>query len=282
MKSSEITPYLGINLWNWVKGLGPECLGLPGKIKELGFTSIELPMTESHVSPQLEQEVLESGLKVTLCASLTKGKDLSSFDSEERKAAFQYLTEILKTGEKLHASLLCGALYTGGGKCHYLPDDERKREWELAVEGIRRLAPIASECGIELALEPLNHFRTSVCNTSGQVLKMVDDIGELNVGLHYDMFHACLEELDFMQSLENALKSGKLFHIHAVSNNRGTPGEGLLPWADIFNMIRRYQYDGCITMETFAYGSLDSSYFRVFGTPDEQAKIGIACMKKYF
>ncbi len=275
-------PSLGINLWNWVKGIGPDCKGLPTKVKEMGFTAVEIPMTKSTLPIDLAQEIRDIGLTVTLCASLPKGRDLSSFDEQERRAAMTYLKEVLHTGAVLDATLLCGALYTGGGKCHYLSDDDRKREWDLAVTGIRELSQTARECGMQLALEPLNHFRTSVCNTSGQILQMVQDIGEDNVGLHYDTFHACIDELSLQDSLRHAVESGRLYHVHAVANNRGTPGQGIIPWEEIFGILRDGGYDGCITMETFAYGALDSSYYRVFGTPDEQAQIGIAYMKQYF
>ena len=275
-------PALGINLWNWEKGLGPQCSGLPARVKEMGFTAIELPMTTPEPDADFLAEVRETGLTVTLCASLPKGMDLSSFDRAEREAARAYLEQTLRTGEKVGATLLCGALYTGGGKCHWLSEEDRKREWDLAVNGVRALAGTARDCGMQLALEPLNHFRTSVCNTSGQVLQMVRDIGEDNVGLHYDTFHACLEELDLCDSLRRALASGKLYHVHAVANNRGTPGQGILPWEEIFGILRVGGYEGCITMETFAYGALDSSYHRVFGTPDEQARTGISYLKQFF
>lgn len=275
-------PALGINLWNWEKGLGPQCSGLPARVKEMGFTAIEIPMTVAQPDERFLEEVRETGLVVTLCASLPKGMDLSSFDSAEREAARAYLEQVLRTGRKVGATLLCGALYTGGGKCHWLSEEDRKREWDLAVTGVRSLAAVAKDCGMQLALEPLNHFRTSVCNTSGQILQMVRDIGEENVGLHYDTFHACLEELDLCGSLREALASGKLYHVHAVANNRGTPGQGIMPWEEIFRILRVGGYEGCVTMETFAYGALDSSYHRVFGTPDEQARTGISYLKQFF
>ena len=72
---------------------------------------------------------------------------------------------------------------------------------ELAVTGLQELARRADSCGMRLALEPLNRYRTSVANTSGQVLDMVRDIGAPNVGLHFDTYHACLEEKDLLAAL---------------------------------------------------------------------------------
>ncbi len=37
---------LGINLWNWAPGLSDACCGLPTKAAEMGFTALELPMTQ--------------------------------------------------------------------------------------------------------------------------------------------------------------------------------------------------------------------------------------------
>lgn len=220
---------LGINLWNWCAGLGPDCLGLPARAARMGFTAIELPMTVPEVFPALRQELAETGLSVTLCAALGPGRDLSSFDPAVRSATMDYLTACLEAGRALGAGVLCGPLYAGGGKRHWLDPADKKREWELAVTGLRELARRAADCGMALSLEPLNRYRTSVCNTSAQVLELIGDIGAPNVGLHFDTYHACLEEKDLTGALEAALRSGRVNHFHACANNRGAPGQGILP-----------------------------------------------------
>lgn len=273
---------LGINLWNWQPELSDACRGLPEKVAQMGFTAIELPMTTPVISKALAGEVRACGLEVSLCAALGAGRDLSSFDPDVRAVTMLYLTQCLKTGESVGAKVLAGPLYTGGGKRHALPPDEKQREWELAVTGLQELARRARECGMTLALEPLHRYRTSVVNTAAQGLKMVDDIGCENVGLHYDTFHACLEEEDLLASLENALRSGKVKHFHACANNRGAPGQGIVPWAQVFALLKTWNYTGHITMETFAPGGLDASWVNVHGSPDHVAEMGIACLKKYF
>ncbi|MFQ9679382.1 MAG: hypothetical protein ACLRZH_04100 [Ruthenibacterium lactatiformans] len=72
---------LGINLWNWCAGLSEECLGLPEKVARMGFTAVELPMTQPQVPSALADEIRNTGLAVSLCAALGPGRDLSSFDS---------------------------------------------------------------------------------------------------------------------------------------------------------------------------------------------------------
>lgn len=87
--------------------------------------------------------------------------------------------------------------------------DDEKKEWELAVTGIRKVSAIAKECGVRLALEPLNRYRTSVVNTAAQALKLVSDIGEENVGVHFDTYQAGIEEDSITDAFEAVLKEEK-------------------------------------------------------------------------
>lgn len=87
-----------------------------------------------------------------------------------------------------------------------------------------------------------------------QLLPLLADIGCGNVGIHYDTYHACLEEADLLASLETALKSGRVTHFHACANNRGAPGDGIVPWDAVMQLLKQYGYAGHITMETFAPG----------------------------
>lgn len=273
---------LGINLWNWQPMLSDACLGLPTKAAELGFTAVELPMTVSCISDALRDEIRDTGLAVSLCAALGEGRDISNFDPKVREETFNYMKEVLHTGASLGAYVFAGPLYAGGGKRHKLSDDDRKREWDLAVEGLRYVSHIARESGVLLAVEPLNRYRTSVVNTVEQAIKLINDVGEDNVGIHYDTYHAALEEADLLVSLEQALKSGKIYHFHACANNRGCPGEGIIPWETVLYMLMGQGYEGHITMETFAPGGLDASWVNVHGDPDELAARGIYYLNTFY
>lgn len=272
----------GINLWNWHSGLCPQCQDLPQRIAQMGFTAIELPMSVPEPEEELMAQIRSSGLRVSLCAALGPGRDLSSFDSSVRESTMDYLTRCLKTGEKLGADVLCGPLYAGGGKRHWLSEDDKKRELDLAAAGIRELARRAADFGIPLSVEPVNRYRTSVCNTVDQVMTLLDAVGADNVGLHYDTYQACIEEKDMLQALETVLKAKKLTHFHACANNRGAPGQGILPWETILDLLRKYGYEGHITMETFALGGLDSSWVQVHEEPDTLALAGLTYLKNYF
>ncbi len=151
---------LGINLWNFENELNDRCLGLPTFIKEIGYTAIEIPMTTTILNEKLIKEIKNSGLKVSLCASLGGGKDMSSFDDNVRKISLNYLKECIDVGEKLNAELICGPLYAGSGKRHILDEHNKQKEWNYAVEGIRELGEYARGKGIKIAIEPINKYRT--------------------------------------------------------------------------------------------------------------------------
>ncbi len=270
---------LGINLWNWVIRLNEVKIEHINKVSQLGFTAIEFPMTEAWIEASLIERTKTLGLNVSLCAALGQGRDVSNFDPDIRERTLVYLEQCLETASAIGASVLVGPLYAGSGKRHHLPTDEEKREWELAVLGISRLARKARAKGLKLALEPLNRYRTSVVNTSKQVLQLLDDINEDNVGVHYDTFHAAIEEDDILASMEEVLKSGRMYHFHACAANRGAPGKGYLPWKDIFALLKKYNYQGHITMETFLPGGLDSGWVASDENPDQVAASGLAYMR---
>ena len=144
------------------------------------------------------------------------------------------------------------------------------------------MARRAEHYGVVLSVEPLNRYRTSVANTAGQVLRMVEEVDAPNVGVHFDTYHACLEERDLCAALEQVLQAGKVNHFHACANNRGAPGQGVIPWEDLLGLLVRYGYGGHITMETFALGGLDSSWVQVHSVPDELAREGLFYLQAFF
>lgn len=267
----------GINLWNWTTGIGEQCLPLIEHAHQMGFTAVELPMTAPHV-PDIKafRDALDGfNMEVTLCASLTAGRDISSADPQVREHTKAYMRACIDTAHALGASVFAGPLYAGGGKRHRLGEQARMQEWQLAVDGLSQIAQYASTRGVNLAIEPLHRYRTSVVNTTRQALKMVADIGRGNVGIHFDTFHSNIEDNDVCQALEDVLKAGKLTHFHACANNRGAPGTGHLPWKRILALLHRYGYPGHITMETFCEGSLDESWVPLAPSQDALARQGI-------
>jgi D-psicose/D-tagatose/L-ribulose 3-epimerase len=58
-----------------------------------------------------------------------------------------------------------------------------------------------------------------------------------------------IEEKDIPAAIGRA--SGHIVEFHACSNDRGTPGEDHLPWAQIAGTLVAARYDGPIVIEAF-------------------------------
>lgn len=195
------------------------------------------------------------------CVRSGPGPGSFRFDSAVRASTMDYLTTCLETAGQLGAGILAGPLYTGGGKRHWLSPDEKKREWMLAVDGLRELARRAEHYGVVLSVEPLNRYRTSVANTAGQVLRMVEEVDAPNVGVHFDTYHACLEERDLCAALEQVLQAGKVNHFQparttAARRTGSNPLGGLIRSVGALRLRRAY-HDGdlCAGRSGFQLGA---------------------------
>lgn len=273
---------IGINLWNWTALLDDSSAALVEHAASLGFSAVELPMSVPVPGNlgALRDTIGRLGLEVTLCASMTGGRDLSSEDAGIRESTATYLRGCVDTAHTLGAKVLAGPIYAGGGKRHHLEQDARRAEWERAVEGIAALGRYAGEKGVRLGVEAVNRYRTSVVNTTSQALKMVRDIGLEQVGILFDTYQSCIEDEDVCGALEEVLKAGKLFHFHACANHRGAPGTGHLPWERILGLLGRYGYEGHITMETFCPGALDAGWVPLAESQDALALTGLRYLRQ--
>ena len=273
----------GINLWNWVPVFADEHLNLIDRAAEIGFGAVEIGMNQINFNYAAVRERIEANnLELTLCAALTKGRDISNFDERIRNNTKKYLRECLYAAEQMKARLLVGPLFAGGGKAHHLSADDRQREWELAVCGLREIADVAADCGVVLGLEPINRYRTSVVNTVEQAQQMLYDIGKPNIKILFDTYQANIEEADLCVALETILKANQLVHFHACENHRGAPGMGHIPWHKLIPLLKKYKYEGHVTMETFVEGALDGAWYNFGVTQDELAEIGLRNLRKLF
>jgi sugar phosphate isomerase/epimerase len=132
------------------------------------------------------------------------------------------------------------------GKVVAMADAET--EWGWAVEGVREVAQHAAKHGIRIGLEPLNRFETNFLNRHDQALKLMEDVGEPNVGVCLDAFHINIEEADPYQAI---LTTGKhLVDFHVADNNRRPPGEGTWDWAKLIATLQQAGFtNGPLTVE---------------------------------
>ncbi len=240
----------GVNLMVWTTRVGREQEKLLFRIRELGFDGVEPFLTPEEPAQiaAVKQMLDRAGLERTTCSVLPREAHLPSPDSEVRARAVQYLETCIERTAELGATLMCGPLYAGLGVMTGVR--RTTGEWKWAAEGLRKVARRARDLGVTLCIEPLNRFETYFLNTQEDAADLIQEIGEPNVRVHFDTFHANIEERDPAQALRSV--ATQLGHIHISENDRGIPGCGHVDWHSIFSVLKEIGYSGWLTIESFA------------------------------
>jgi D-psicose/D-tagatose/L-ribulose 3-epimerase len=119
----------------------------------------------------------------------------------------------------------------------------------LLVSQLSGLAAYAADHGVTLCLEPLNRFETSFLNTARQALEVIDRVNHPGCQLMLDTFHMNIEETSLGEAIRAA--GPRLRHVHACENDRGAPGAGHVPWAEVASALKEIGYDGPVVIESF-------------------------------
>lgn len=239
----------GLNLLLWTGAFSNETLDLIDKVADVGFDGAEITFIDIDlVDVKKTAERLKArGLECIGCAVMTNDANPISSDAAVRKAAVQRLERCLEMTDALGGRLLVGPLYAPVG---YLVGRRRTEdEWGWCRDVFKQAAKKANQYGITMALEFLNRFETFFINTSADAVKMCKDVGEPCMGVHFDTFHANIEEKDIPEAVK---KTGKfLKHFHASENDRGMIGSGHIPYKEVFAELKKLKYDGWVVVESF-------------------------------
>jgi D-psicose/D-tagatose/L-ribulose 3-epimerase len=241
----------GVNALIWTAAFDTSCLPLLDTIREKGFDGVEFPVFHPGDLPvaEVRKGLEETGLECTLCSVLTEGLSLISEDSSIRNRARARLADFVRVASDVGARILAGPLYSPVGDLvgRRRTDDE----WSRAVEGYQWLGPVLAANDVTLAVEPLNRFETYFLNTAADAVRLCEQVDDPNIGVLFDTFHANIEEKDLGKA---CLTLGShLRHVHASENDRGTPGNGHVNWAGVFQALRDIRYDGWLTIESFGF-----------------------------
>lgn len=242
---------LGISTWVWTSPATTEALEtLIPHIAALGFDVVEVPVEEpGQFDVARVRELAESNrLEISVCAVIGPGRDLLLDDERERGVA--YLQACIDIAQQLGSPGVAGPFYSAVGRCWRASAAERAALVEQLAGVLRSLGDYAAERGVEVGVEPLNRFETSFLNTTEQALELIDRIDHPSVGLSLDLFHLGIEE----KSLGRAIRAAgaHLKHLQVAENDRGTPGTGHLPWAEVAAALQEIGYRKRVIIETFS------------------------------
>jgi D-psicose/D-tagatose/L-ribulose 3-epimerase len=248
----------GVNTFNFVSPFRTAAdLPLLDRVKGMGFDLLEVAFeAPATIDPAALAEYAGGiGLGALACGVFPPGRDLSSADPDERRAAAGYIRGLIDAASVLASTLnglppvVGGPLYGAVGKTPAPDRAERQRQRDQAAAELRPLAAYAGERGVRLALEALNRFETDLINVVEQGLALIEAVDSPHLGLHLDTFHMHLEERDSAAAIRRA--GDRLFHFHACENDRGVPGRGQVAWAEVAAALAEVGYDGAVVIESF-------------------------------
>jgi D-psicose/D-tagatose/L-ribulose 3-epimerase len=242
---------LGASTFIWTSPFGDDKLDLLDRVAGLGFDVLEVCIEDpSRVTgAAVARAAANAGVGVLVCGAFGPGRDVSDEDEAVREQAIGYLRTCVDIAADVGSPLVSGPMYATTGVTRMLPDDERRQQWERAVESLRSAAAYAAERGVAFAIEPLNRFETDLVNTTEQGVRLCRDIGADNVGLLLDTFHMNIEEKDIGAAIREAGVYVK--HFHTCENDRGAPGTGHVEWTDVFAALDEIGYEGDAVIESF-------------------------------
>ena len=99
------------------------------------------------------------------------------------------------------------------------------------------------------ALEYLNRFECYLLNTAADGARFCREVNHPRCKMMYDTFHSHIEEKNTPAAIR-ALKDC-LAHVHISENDRSTPGQGNVRWAETFDTLKEIGYDNLMVIEAF-------------------------------
>jgi len=276
---------IGIFYAYWEHNWDADFVPYINKVASIGFNVLEINAGPVVDMPGTERKRLgkiasEAGIELTLCIGLSPVMDPASRDRKTRKRGVDFLQNAARVMNELNAKQLSGIIY--GAWPTTLPEGENKQSYiDRSVESMKEAIKTAEDHDVFFNVEVINRFEQFMLNTVAEAHAYIHRIGSPNLRMLLDTFHMNIEE----DSIGDAIRqAGRLLgHFHIGENNRRPPGNGHLPWDEIFFALRDINYSWHIVMEPFLMpgGEIgrDIRVFRdlTFGDDlDEQAKKALA------
>jgi D-psicose/D-tagatose/L-ribulose 3-epimerase len=256
----------GVSTWLWTSPFTTETIALFPKIKLMGFDAVEIPVEYPELidAKKIKSALQQNDLEAIVCGAFGPSRDLTNDDPTVQEGCLQYIIQCLDLCNEWDAKFLAGPMYSAVGKARMVSGEQRKLEWERAVTNLHKVANLAQARKLEIAIEPLNRFESDMINTSGDVLRLIQDVNHTAAKVLLDGFHMAIEEKNIAEAI--TLVGDKLIHLQVSENYRGTPGTGQTPWNDYKKALADINYNGVVSIESF--------------TPEVKELAGAVCIWK--
>jgi D-psicose/D-tagatose/L-ribulose 3-epimerase len=245
------------------------------RLIELGYDGFDLPIAppaqldaaaDLKAYQQLRDTLDQEGLKdiyLTTNVGATRTFDPSSPFAEQRALALAYLRSRVEITKVLRGTAMAGPIVFPYGV--FPTSDQGVGIWSDALQNslpqrydsaqpiLEKLGHFASEQGIKVAIEPVDHWETPAPNLVGDVVAFLDKVTSTQIGVCIDSAHVVLGsegKAAFTASAAKALAAKRVHYIHLSAPDRGALDDSWIPWTDFLNATL-CRYEGPLLVEVF-------------------------------
>jgi D-psicose/D-tagatose/L-ribulose 3-epimerase len=239
-----------MNLLMWTDTLGDAMLPLLDELKQIGFDAVEIPcfdLDNLDNYARWGRRFDELGLARTGTAVRGPADNPMSPDPAVRRKGVEANKRNLDCCAAAGCETMAGPFHSALGQ--FSGKGPTADEWTWAVDSMREVAEHAQKVNVKLAVEYLNRFECYLLNTAADGARFCRDVNHPFCQMMYDTFHAHIEEKNVPAAIRSL--KGCLVHVHVSENDRSTPGQGNVRWAENFDTLREIGYDNLMVVEAF-------------------------------
>lgn len=272
---------IGFNVLAWSAVNSPELKPIIDRLKTIGYDGVEflIGSPDEAAYKWLGDYTKNIGLDVTTVFVVSKEENPISEEASVRARALDRIKWAIDRAHDMNSSILCGPFHSA--HAHFAKRAPEEQEYGWGAEVLHAAGEYAAQANITLALEALNRFECYLCNTMEQLVKLLQAAHHPNVKAMFDTHHANIEEKNFATAI--ATIAPYLAHVHISENDRGTPGEGLVYFEEVFSSLAKINYKGWFTIEAFSRNDPDFAnsigVWREYSKPWDIAENGLKFIK---
>jgi hydroxypyruvate isomerase len=216
--------------------------------RRAGFRAVEFAVPYDHPAAELSSRTADNGLECILVNLPMGDRAKGDYGVACRPGREREFAEGVARGIEYAQALGVPKLNCISGIARAGEDRDLLRR--TLVSNVRLAAREFKAAGLDLVIEPLNDRDVPgfIVPRAPDVVRLVEEVGEPNVGLQCDLYHTAMMGDDPAAILEECWPA--IRHIQfADVPGRGEPGSGKLAFAPLFELIDRKGYSGWVSAE---------------------------------
>ncbi|MCZ7416837.1 MULTISPECIES: sugar phosphate isomerase/epimerase family protein [unclassified Streptomyces] len=244
------------------------------ELQEIGYAGFDMPVfPNSGGDPQadvpryekLRKALDAAGLEkvgLTTNVATTPAYNPTSLKSEEREAALAYLKSRVDITAALRGTIMAGPVlfpynlfptHNGEPLWSDALQDWLQPRYELAQPLFEQLGEYAADKGVQVAIEPVDHWETPAPNMVRDVLDFLVGVRTPHIGVAVDSSHVVLGSSGpeaYRRDITDADAQHRLHYVQVSPPDRGEVADSWIPWRTFLEPILPV-YDGPLLIEVF-------------------------------